>query len=118
MPRENAPLSAPPNPLPKIAVEVPFIHAADSAWTSGTLNWTVVDAVVNVTDDNGRNLGYIQACFGGFLEVHINRPDGGFELWRLDPRDAWYAVVEASARARGKASEPDRPKRKAPTKKQ
>lgn len=88
-------LVSPPTPLPEMSVLLPFVHSADSAWDSGTLNWTVVDSVVKVTDDEGSELGCIQACFGGFLEVHINRKDGGFSVWRLDPREAWRAVTEA-----------------------
>ena len=99
-------LHAPPDPLPIMETRLPWKKVSDSNWNSGTVSWTVTDAVVQVTGDDGQELGLVQACFGGFLEVHVNR-ENGFETWRLDPREAWYAVTEQLQRANaGEAQAP------------
>lgn len=85
----------PPNPLPQISVELPFSLVADTDWNRGTLNFVVIDSVVRVRDETGKELGTVCAAFGGYLEVHINRGGGQFSIWRLSPDDAWRAVAKA-----------------------
>jgi hypothetical protein len=70
----------PPKTLPTIETKLKWTLEADSHWNKGTLNWCVADSVVNVTDDSGKRLGHVQACFGGFLEVHIEDSNGGFQV--------------------------------------
>lgn len=82
----------PPVPLPKMRVSLPWTKVSDSYWNRGTLTWKVTDSVVHVSDESGKEIGSVEACFGGLLEVHINREDG-FEIWRLDPQDVWYALA-------------------------
>ena len=91
-------LIEPPAILPEVTVTLPFRLESDPHWNRGTMTWKVEDSVVKVSDpETGDHLGDVCACFGGFLEVHRNG-----QVWRLDPRNVWYAVTEAIANAEGR----------------
>lgn len=80
----------PPDPKPQIEVKLKFTLESDPLWNKSSLIWAVQDGVVDVSDEDDKLLGSVVAAFFGFLEVH---KDG--QIWRLDPRDVWYAVDEA-----------------------
>lgn len=87
---EGSGLIDPPNPKPTVEVSLKFTCESDERWNSGTVLFAVADGVVHVTDETGKETGCIVAAFGGFLEIQVNG-----QIWRLDPRDAWYAVTKA-----------------------
>jgi len=111
-----AELVAPPDPLPRVEVTLPWTKVADSTWNRGTLVMGFQDCLCKVSDDSGKEIGYVTGVFGGYLEICINHEDGTFELWRLDPRDSLaHRIGSASKCERGKGATCERKRRRART---
>lgn len=91
------------NDRPRISTQLPWTCAMRIPEdTRGTLLFGYQDCSVEVSED-GRKLGTVIGCMGGFLEVHIELGAGHSEVWRLDPRDVWRIVTTAAERARARA---------------
>ena len=97
MKRKTTPkLIDPPEPRPTVTVSLPWTKVEDSRWNRGSLLFEFQDTLVDVSDDAGHKLGWVAGAMGGFLQIHIIQNEaGGFETWRLDPRDVWRLFTEA-----------------------